>query len=54
MQQQSVECAHDLCQCTVMQAPREEKFCSQACREAQEGGIETETCGCGHPQCDVP
>ena len=52
--QQSVECAHDLCNCTIMQNAGTEEYCSPVCKDAQESGIERETCGCDHPQCDVP
>jgi len=49
------ECAFELCQCTLMaSSPDEgEAYCSETCREQDEGGIESETCQCGHPPCDV-
>ena len=51
---ESVECAHDLCQCTVMSSIVGETYCSDACRQAADDSIESETCPCGHPQCDAP
>lgn len=53
--EQSIECAHDPCQCTVISPMQTETYCSDFCKNAGEtGGIEQETCNCGHPQCDVP
>ncbi|HEY9180120.1 MAG TPA: hypothetical protein VIO32_05335 [Candidatus Baltobacteraceae bacterium] len=51
---ESIECAHDLCNCTLTAQMQVEEYCSQSCKDAQQNGIETETCSCGHPQCDVP
>jgi hypothetical protein len=52
--QETIECAHDLCNCMVTAEIQTEEYCSQACKDADENGIEAETCPCGHPQCDVP
>jgi hypothetical protein len=46
------ECAHDLCQCTLMAPLSGEAYCSEACQQAEEDTIEIEACPCGHPQCD--
>lgn len=52
--QESMECAHELCACTVMSPLRAEAYCSDHCRAADDGSVEGEACGCGHPQCDTP
>ncbi len=52
--QQSMECAHDQCNCTITAEMQTEEYCSDSCKNAQENGIESETCACGHPPCDVP
>lgn len=48
-------CTHSVCNCTV-EAPAtgEDAYCSHACKTADSGGIESDTCPCGHPECDVP
>lgn len=51
---ESIECAHDLCNCMLTAEIQVEEYCSQACKDADENGIEMEACNCGHPQCDVP
>lgn len=51
--QQTTECSHDLCNCELTAEMLTEAYCSDYCRNVQEGGIEMEVCGCGHPQCDV-
>lgn len=51
--QQSIECAHDLCNCVVTAELDTEEYCSDTCKEAEGGGIEMEVCSCGHPPCDV-
>ncbi len=51
---ESTECSHDLCNCTITGPLAGESFCSHACKYAVENGIESETCPCSHPQCDVP
>ena len=51
--QQTIECAYDLCNCTLSAEVNTETYCSLSCRNAQEGGIETDACNCGHPPCDV-
>ncbi|MDQ2866407.1 MAG: hypothetical protein M3R51_09290 [Candidatus Eremiobacteraeota bacterium] len=52
--QELTECAHPLCACTLMSPMREETYCSDACRNADDGGIENAACDCAHPQCDAP
>ena len=51
---ETIECAHDLCNCELTAEMQTEAYCSTSCKNADEGGIEVETCNCGHPQCDVP
>jgi len=53
MQEAPVECSHDPCNCSVI-GPVEggEVYCSDFCRGAEQG-LESESCGCGHPQCDT-
>jgi len=51
---ESIECAHDLCNCMLSAQIEVEEYCSQSCKDAAENGIESETCPCGHPPCDVP
>lgn len=51
---EAMECAHSLCNCRVTSPIAGEAYCSDYCRTATEDGIESETCGCSHPQCDVP
>lgn len=55
MQEFGLECSHEPCVCTVS-APVQtgEAYCSEFCKNAEEGGIESDVCGCGHPQCDEP
>ena len=45
-------CTRDICRCTLMGPSRGEVYCSEACRSADESGIESENCACGHPPCD--
>jgi len=52
--QQSIECAHTLCNCEITSEMQVEEYCSEFCKNAEESGIESESCSCGHPQCDVP
>jgi hypothetical protein len=40
------QCAHKGCTCM---AKTDSKFCSQFCEDS--AGVETLTCGCGHPGC---
>ena len=40
--------AHPNCTCPVSAG---EKYCSQACSDAAEGGRSNERCSCPHPQC---
>jgi len=55
MHEAPVECTHDLCNCSVTgPVSGGEVYCSEDCREATEAGVESETCACGHPACDVP
>jgi hypothetical protein len=51
---ETIQCAHDLCNCVLTAEVESEKYCSDACRDAVENGIESETCQCGHPPCDTP
>ena len=51
---ESIECAHNLCNCMLNAQMQVEEYCSAACKDAVESGIESETCPCGHPPCDVP
>jgi hypothetical protein len=52
---EAVECSHELCNCMVM-GPAEggDAYCSTYCRNADDGGIESDACACGHPECDTP
>ena len=48
-------CSHELCTCPVEEpATGGEAYCSDYCKNADAGGIESEACACGHPECDVP
>jgi hypothetical protein len=52
---EAVECSHELCNCTVMgPAMGGDAYCSNYCRSVDDGGIESDTCPCGHPECDTP
>ncbi|MGB8910279.1 MAG: hypothetical protein WCC84_16150 [Candidatus Cybelea sp.] len=55
MREAPLECAHDICNCSVT-GPVEggDVYCSPYCRGADESSIESETCACGHPECDTP
>ena len=50
---QTIECAHDLCNCTLTAEMETEEYCSPACKNDDSGGIEMDACNCGHPPCDV-
>jgi len=52
--QELTGCSHDICRCTLMGAVLGSSYCSDYCQNADEGGMEAEACGCGHPQCDNP
>lgn len=52
--QELTECAHDICACTLMGPTAGATYCSDSCRNADEGGIEGDACACGHPPCDEP
>lgn len=55
MYESPVECTHDLCNCSVTGlVAGGEVYCCDYCRNATDAGIESETCACGHPACDVP
>jgi hypothetical protein len=55
MHEAPVECTNDPCSCSVMgPVAGGEVYCSDSCRDATEGGDESETCACGHPPCDEP
>lgn len=51
--QQSIECALDLCNCTLKSEMEIEEYCSPACKDDDAAGIESDACKCGHPPCDV-
>ncbi len=53
LMQQSIECAHDLCNCTLTAEMETEEYCSPVCKDDESGGIESDACKCGHPPCDV-
>jgi len=50
---ETIECSHALCNCVLTAEMQTEEYCSDACREAEEGSIEMEVCSCGHPPCDA-
>ena len=50
---QTIECAHDLCNCTLTAEMETEEYCSPSCKDDASGGIEMDACNCGHPPCDV-
>jgi hypothetical protein len=55
MHELPVECSHDLCNCSVTgSVAGGDAFCSSDCEDATQQSIESETCACGHPACDVP
>ena len=55
MQDRGIECTYTPCNCLVIGSVRDgEAYCSDFCRSVPEGGLESETCACGHPQCDAP
>jgi hypothetical protein len=55
MRENSVECSHDLCNCAVTGTLGfTDAYCSDYCQDATERGLESETCACGHPECDTP
>lgn len=41
-------CAHPQCTCPVAEG---DKYCSQACSDADEGSSRNDRCSCTHPQC---
>ncbi len=51
---ESAYCTHAVCNCSVSGPIGGEAYCSAACQNADTGGIESDTCPCGHPECDVP
>jgi hypothetical protein len=53
MHESPVECSHELCNCSLTGPVAGETYCSDYCLRAMEEGLESETCACGHPQCDV-
>ena len=58
MNTETIECAHDICQCMVTSRISDtfdpaEAFCSEDCRAA-DNDEETEVCACGHSPCDTP
>jgi len=60
MSTETIECAHEICQCMVVsEAGPEtdnepsEAYCSDHCRQHEDDEEET-VCACGHPPCDQP
>jgi hypothetical protein len=55
MHESPLECDHDICNCSVT-GPVEggDVYCGSFCRNADEQALESETCACGHPECDTP
>jgi hypothetical protein len=51
---EALECSHELCNCMVMGPAEGDAYCTTYCRNADDGGIESDTCACGHPECDTP
>jgi hypothetical protein len=50
-----LECGHDICNCSVTGPVNgAEVYCSDYCANADAEGLESETCACGHPECDTP
>jgi hypothetical protein len=54
MHEAPLECDHDICNCSVTGPVEGGVYCSNVCRNAAEQGVESETCACGHPECDTP
>jgi hypothetical protein len=55
MREAPLECAHDLCNCSLVgPVDGSDVYCSNFCRSSTEAGRESETCACGHPECDTP
>ncbi len=55
MHESPLECSHGICNCSVTgPVDGSDVYCSNFCRNADEQGIEGETCACGHPECDTP
>ena len=55
MREAPLECDRDVCNCSVIGAvDGGDIYCSDFCRDADERGLESEVCGCGHPECDTP
>jgi metallothionein len=44
------KCAHSECRCMVS---REEKYCSDYCKDAQDVGDTEIQCDCKHPPCEL-
>jgi hypothetical protein len=53
MREAPVECGHELCNCSVVGEVDGEAFCSDYCRQSDADSIESESCACGHPPCDI-
>ncbi len=54
MHESSLECDHDICNCTLTGPVGSDVYCSDFCRNAEEQSVESEACACGHPECDAP
>ncbi|MBV8724693.1 MAG: hypothetical protein JO078_01290 [Candidatus Eremiobacteraeota bacterium] len=55
MQEVPVECTHEPCNCSVAASlDGDDPYCSDFCRTADEGELQSDTCACGHPACDTP
>jgi hypothetical protein len=55
MHEAPLECAHEPCNCSVTgPVDGADVYCSAFCRNAAAKSLESEICGCGHPECDTP
>jgi hypothetical protein len=55
MHEAPLDCAHEPCNCSVTgPVDGAEVYCGASCRAAAENSLESDTCACGHPPCDVP
>ncbi len=54
MHDRGIECSHEPCSCLVIALVGSgEAYCSDFCSSAEERSLESESCACGHPQCDA-
>lgn len=55
LEERGIECNNPPCNCLIPgSAVSGEAYCGDYCRNAMEQSLESESCGCGHPPCDVP